>query len=442
MTRYDGQHVLQIGLGVSGVSALAYLSARGAVVDVTDSRAEPPGLASAQAQLPAEQIVVGGLRAPRALNDYRLAVVSPGLPSDLPLLAELRAAGVPLVGDIELFAREAAAPVLAVTGSNGKSTVVTLLGRMAEAAGVRAAIGGNLGPAALELLDDAVELYVLELSSFQLEQTDSLAARAAVVLNLSEDHLDRHGNMDAYARAKARIYNQCEYAIYNRDDARVVSMCNGSHSFGLGQPDHDEYGLRQRDGREWIARGEQCLVALDELKIAGRHNAANAMAALAMAEAAGLAQAACLQALREFEGLPHRCQWVAERGGVIYLDDSKGTNVGAAVAALEGMPGPVVWLGGGQGKGQDFSPLRPVLAGKARAALLFGEDAGLMAAVLEGSVAIERTETLQQAVSRAAQLAQPGDRVLLSPACASLDQFRSYIERGRCFADAVGELAQ
>lgn len=442
MTRYDGQHVLQIGLGVSGVSALAYLSARGAVVDVTDSRAEPPGLAQAKAQLPSERIAVGGLRAPRALTDYRLAVVSPGLTTDLPMLVALRDAGIPLVGDIELFAREASAPVLAVTGSNGKSTVVTLLGRMAEAAGVRVAIGGNLGPAALDLLDESVELYVLELSSFQLEQTDSLAARAAVVLNISEDHLDRHGSMDAYALAKARIYNQCEYAIYNRDDARVVSLCNGSHSFGLDLPDHDEFGLRQREGRDWIARGEECLVALDELRIAGRHNAANAMAALAMAEAAGLPQGACLQALREFEGLPHRCQWVAERGGVIYLDDSKGTNVGATVAALEGLPGPVVWLGGGQGKGQDFSPLRPVLAAKARAALLFGEDAAQMATVLEGAVAIERADTLQQAVRRAAQLAQPGDRVLLSPACASLDQFRSYIERGQCFADAVGELPE
>lgn len=440
MTRYDGQHVLQIGLGVSGISALGYLHARGAVVDVTDSRAQPPGLSQAQAVLPADRIVTGDLRAPRALADYRLAVVSPGLAEDLPLLQDLREAGVPLVGDIELFAREAKAPVLAVTGSNGKSTVVTLLGRMAEAAGVRVAIGGNLGPAALDLLDDAVELYVLELSSFQLQQTESLAARAAVVLNLSEDHLDRHGSMDAYALAKARIYNNCEFAVFNRDDARVVSMCNGSHSFGLGVPGHDEYGLRRVDGKSWIARGEQPLIALAELRIAGRHNAANAMAALALAEAAGLPQAACLQALREFEGLPHRCQWVAERGGVIYLDDSKGTNVGATVAALDGLPGPVVWLAGGQGKGQDFSPLRPVLAAKGRAALLFGEDAAQIAAVLEGALPIERSDTLQQAVQRAAELAQPGDRVLLSPACASLDQFRNYIERGQCFADAVREL--
>lgn len=441
MQRFDGQVVLVIGLGVSGRSVLDYLHARGAVVDVTDSRGNAPAADHAKDLLADEQLVLGELRAPRPLTDYQMAVVSPGLPVDLPLLEQLRAAGVPVLGDIELFAREAQAPVLAVTGSNGKSTVVTLLGKMAEAAGVRVAVGGNLGPAALDLLDESVALYVLELSSFQLELTDSLAARAAVVLNLSEDHLDRHGSMDAYALAKARIYSNCEYAIINRDDPRVVSMCNGSHSFGLDVPGHDEFGLLERAGQQWIARGEQRLIALDEMKIAGRHNAANAMAALALAEAAGLNQAACLQALREFEGLPHRCQWVAEHGGVTYLNDSKATNVGAALAALEGLDGPIVWLGGGQGKGQDFLPLRAVLAQKGRAALLFGADAPQLAGVLNGALPVEQLQNLQSAVLRAAELAQPGDRVLLSPACASLDQFGNYIERGQAFVAAVQELA-
>ena len=441
MQRFDGQVVLVIGLGVSGRSVLDYLHARGAVVDVTDSRSNAPAADHAKDLLADEQLVLGELRAPRPLTDYQMAVVSPGLPVDLPLLEQLRAAGVPVLGDIELFAREAQAPVLAVTGSNGKSTVVTLLGKMAETAGVRVAVGGNLGPAALDLLDESVALYVLELSSFQLELTDSLTARAAVVLNLSEDHLDRHGSMDAYALAKARIYSNCEYAIINRDDPRVVSMCNGSHSFGLDVPGHDEFGLLEHAGQPWIARGEQRLIALDEMKIAGRHNAANAMAALALAEAAGLNQAACLQALREFEGLPHRCQWVAEHGGVTYLNDSKATNVGAALAALEGLDGPIVWLGGGQGKGQDFLPLRAVLAQKGRAALLFGADAPQLAGVLNGALPVEQLQNLQSAVLRAAELAQPGDRVLLSPACASLDQFGNYIERGQAFVAAVQELA-
>ena len=438
---FRNQKILIVGLGASGVSVLRYLHARGAQLACTDSRATPPGLAEAQALLDAAAIRVGELALPEAAESYALAVVSPGLAGDLPLLQQLRGAGVEVVGDIELFARTVQAPVLAVTGSNGKSTVVTLLGEMARAAGVKVAVGGNLGPPALDLLADEVQLYVLELSSFQLDSTHSLAPRAAVVLNVSEDHLDRHGSMDAYARSKARIYQNCEFAIVNRDDALVPSMCNGSHSFGLDVPGHDEYGLTEFQAQLWLTRGEQRLMAAAELKIQGRHNMANALAALALAEQAGLPMAACLQALREFSGLPHRCQWVADVAGVRYINDSKGTNVGAALAALQGLPGPLLWLAGGQGKGQDFSPLAPVLATQARAAILFGEDAGRIAAAISGAVPVHQEVDLAAGVKRAAALAQAGDQVLLSPACASHDQFKNYVARGERFTELVRALA-
>lgn len=438
---YRDQKILIVGLGASGVSVLKYLHAAGAQLECTDSRAAPPGLDQARLLVDPVAMRLGGLALPSAAADYALAVLSPGLANDLPLLEALRAAGVQVVGDIELFARAVSAPVLAVTGSNGKSTVVTLLGEMARAAGVKVAVGGNLGPPALDLLHDDVQLYVLELSSFQLETTHSLAPRAAVVLNVSEDHLDRHGSLDAYARAKARIYDNCEYAVVNRDDALVPSMCNGSHSFGLDVPGHDEFGLTERDGQCWLSRADRPLLAADELKIPGRHNIANALAALAMAELAGLPLAACLQALREFSGLPHRCQWVADVAGVRYINDSKGTNVGAALAALQGLPGPLVWLAGGQGKGQDFSPLAPVLAAQARAAILFGEDAEKIAAAVSGAVTVHQEVDLAAGVRRAAAVAQAGDQVLLSPACASHDQFTNYMERGERFSELVRGLA-
>jgi UDP-N-acetylmuramoylalanine--D-glutamate ligase len=434
--------LLVIGLGATGASVLRFCAARNIAFDATDSRSEPADVAALRAIDPRARFALGGFAAPRPVSAYAAAVVSPGVSPEEPFVRALRADGLPLIGDIELFAQTAEAPVVAITGSNGKSTTTALLGAMAEAAGLRAGVGGNLGPPALDLLDPMVELYVLELSSFQLETTHSLAAAAATVLNLSEDHLDRHGDMASYAVAKARIYRGCGTAVVNRDDpltAKGAEAARRRLRFGAGAPEGaTDYGIH--DG--WLMAGEQALIAIAALRLRGRHNHLNALAALALAEAASLPRDRCLQALRDFDGLPHRCVLVAEAEGVQWLNDSKATNVGAACAALAGMDAPVVWIGGGQGKGQDFAPLAAQLAERARAAIVFGQDAALLAQALRASgVPVEVVGNLEAAVRGAAQAAQPGDRVLLSPACASLDQFSDYRARGDAFARLAREVA-
>jgi UDP-N-acetylmuramoylalanine--D-glutamate ligase len=360
-----------------------------------------------------------------------------------PAIAAAIEAGVEVLGDIELFARNANAPVVAITGSNGKSTVTTLVGEMARAAGKAVRVGGNLGTPALDLLEDhAPDLYVLELSSFQLEVTASLNAAAAVVLNISEDHLDRHGSVAHYATIKQTIYNGDGAVLLNRDDARVMAMAPEGRkiaSFGLdAAPGEGDYGLIEHDGETWLARGDERLLNSAEMKMPGRHNWANALAALALGEAVGLDMKAMLQVLRDFPGLPHRCQWVAEQGGVNYYEDSKGTNVGATLAALEGLPGEkVVLIAGGQAKGQEFAPLRQMVAQRARAVVLIGEDARLIERSMLRAAPLVMAADMNDAVTKARKLARPGDAVLLSPACASFDMFRNYIERGEAFVAAV-----
>jgi UDP-N-acetylmuramoylalanine--D-glutamate ligase len=445
--RYENQNVLVVGLGKSGASSARHLARAGARLTLTDSRAAPPDIEALCAQLEGDYRL-GGLAAAAPLTQYALAVVSPGVPLDDPFVARLRAAGVEFVGDIELFARAANAPVIGITGSNGKSTVTALVGEMARAAGWNVGVGGNLGTPALDLLDDARQLYVLELSSFQLETVESLALAAATILNISPDHLDRHGSLEAYIAAKARIYRHARVAVVNRDD-RATHV--GSHtagevvSFGFDAPGEGHYGLVESEGAPWLARGgerePQPLLPLSSLRIHGRHNAANALAAFALAQAAGVPEVAIFQALCRFPGLPHRCQWVADVEGVAWINDSKGTNVGATLAALHGFDGPLVWIGGGQGKGQDFSALRAPLAAKARAAVVFGQDAPRLEQNLKGAVPLVRVPDLAAAVSAAHELAQRGDRVLLSPACASLDQFQNYEERGARFCEQVRALA-
>lgn len=442
MGAYRGKNVLVVGLGKTGAACARYFVEQGAHVTVTDSRASPPGTVEVRG-LPVD-LKLGAFGATRALSSYALAAISPGVSLDEAFVLELRAAGVPTLGDIELFARAAEAPVVAITGSNGKSTVTTLLGEIAKRAGLNVAVGGNLGTPALDLLSADVQLYVMELSSFQLETVLSLRCKAAANLNVSPDHLDRHHSFEAYAEAKARIFVGCETAVVNRDDAqtsRNVRAAQKKVSFGLDAPMAGQYGLVKWKGDDWLAHGDQRLLKTTELKIYGLHNAANALAALALADAAGLPRAASLAVLREFAGLRHRCEWVAEVGGVAWFNDSKGTNVGATLAALAGLPEPIVWLGGGQGKGQDFSPLKPVLAQKGRAAVLFGQDAALIERALTDALPVYREATLEASVDRAQALARPGDRVLLSPACASLDQFKNYEERGERFCACVRRLA-
>lgn len=448
-SRYHGQPMLVVGLGASGVSALRYLAKQGARLVVTDSRAAPAGIEALRAEFPQVEFWLGALDAPRPLTRFVEAVVSPGIGPRTAFVRELSDAGVPVIGDIELFARAANAPVVGITGSNGKSTVTTLVGAMAQAAGLRVKVGGNLGTPALDLLGDDTQLYVLELSSFQLETTQSLACAAAAYLNLSEDHLDRHGSMSHYAAVKARIFRGARVIVVNRDDAAVMEEVAKARdaldaagtqcvSFGLDAPAKPKnYGLREQDGASWLCRGAASVQPCASLRIPGLHNAANALAALALADAVGVPREASLQALQTFAGLPHRCEVVAIRHGITWLNDSKGTNVGSTLAALQGLDAPIVWLGGGQGKGQDFTPLARPLADKGRAALLFGQDAQAIEDAIYGALPVYREADMSAALARAKAIAQPGDRVLLSPACASLDQFRNYVERGERFAQWV-----
>jgi UDP-N-acetylmuramoylalanine--D-glutamate ligase len=442
-TRDNAARTVVVGLGKTGLSVVRYLRAQGTPVAVTDTRAAPPGLAALREWAPEITVRAGGLDA-QLLSGANAIVVSPGIAARGAFFDAARERGLPVIGDIELFARAARAPVVGVTGTNGKSTVTTLIGRMAQRAGRRTRVGGNLGEPALELLDPTAELYVLELSSYQLDTTESLTLSAAAVLNVTADHLDRYASLAEYAAAKARIFRRCGTAVLNADDPQVAPMGELAQRrlrFSLNPDAGAEYTLLRHDGQEWLARGTERLLALPELRLAGRHNAANALAALALGEALDLPRTAMLDELREFPGLPHRTAWVADIGGVRYIDDSKGTNVGATLAAVAGLDGPLLLIAGGEGKGQDFTPLAAALRGKARLVLLIGRDARQLGAALGCRCAIEYCDTLEAAVAAAARVAHPGDTVLLSPACASLDMFRDYAHRGEAFAAAVRGLA-
>lgn len=441
----DKQRII-VGLGVTGLSVARYLAGRGLPFAVCDTRANPPGLDQLQRFAPMADLYLGELDAELLCSAGEL-IVNPGIALSTPAIQAALQAGVSVVGDIELFAREASAPVVAITGSNAKSTVTTLVGAMAEQAGKRVAVGGNIGTPALDLLDEQPELYVLELSSFQLETTQALNAEVATVLNISEDHMDRYADLAAYHLAKHRIFRGARQVVVNRDDALsrpLVADQLPCWSFGLSRPDFKGFGLIEQDGEKWLAFEFKALLPVSELKIRGAHNQANALAALALGHAVGLPMPAMLQALREFAGLPHRCQWLGQHAGVDYYDDSKATNVGAALAAIEGLGGDLqgkqVLIAGGDGKGADFSALVAPITRHCRAVVLLGRDAPLLEQVLGAHVPVQRVDTLEQAVTAAAALARPGDAVLLSPACASLDMFRNFEERGRLFAAAVGRL--
>lgn len=435
--RYAGKKFLVAGLGASGVSAARYLLAEGAEIHVTDTDRVPARDWELSDKIDNNKKFYGELRTPHPLNSYDAVVVSPGIPLTESLVQQAQKAGTPVMGDVELFARAVNAPVVGITGSNGKSTVTTLVGEMAKAAGLRVGVGGNLGTPALDLLKADTQLYVLELSSFQLETTRSLRCQAATVLNLSQDHLDRHGTMEHYAAAKAVVFQNCEQAVVNGDDAAVMQLAPKSAvRFGVEAANDAAYHL----AGDSLAHGADRLLKISELKIYGLHNVANALAALALADAAGIPRQASLHALREFRGLPHRCEFVAEIAGVRYFNDSKGTNVASTVAALKGLPAPIVWLAGGQGKGQHFVELCEVLAQKGRAAILFGQDASQIEHDVFGALPVFRETDLHRALSRAHALAQAGDAVLLSPACASFDQFKNYMDRGNKFCAAVRSL--
>ena len=437
------QFRIVVGLGKSGMSLVRFLAQQGVRFAVADTRANPPELATLQRDYPEVEVRCGELDVDFLCRASEL-YVSPGLALATPALREAAARGVKMSGDIDLFTRHAKAPIVAITGSNAKSTVTTLVGEMAAAAGKKVAVGGNIGTPALDLLSDEVELYVLELSSFQLETTERLGAEVATCLNISEDHMDRYDGMAQYHLAKHRIFRGARQVVVNRDDALsrpLIADQVPCWTFGLGKPDFKRFGLIEEGGEKYLAFQFETLMPTAELKIRGAHNQSNALAALALGHAVGLPFEAMLQTLRRFAGLPHRCQWVRELRGVGYYDDSKATNVGAALAAIEGLgadiAGKLVLIAGGDGKGADFSALKAPVARFCRAVVLLGRDAEQIAEALGDAAPLLRVKTLDEAVQRCAELAQSGDAVLLSPACASLDMFKNFEERGRLFAQAA-----
>ena len=447
--------MLVLGLGETGLSLARWLSARGAHVRVADSRPNPPGVDELRNACPQAEMRCGAFD-DSLLDGIARIAISPGVPLADPFVQRAIARGIPVEGDIELFAQQLTTSdlrlttkVLAITGANGKTTVTSMVEHLCKAAGKDAVAAGNISPAVLDVVlqrgDKQPEVWVLELSSFQLETTHTLNADAATVLNISEDHLDRYDGMDGYAAAKARIFNGRGVQLLNRDDARSLGMALPGRNvvtFGLDAPkNRNDWGI-VRDGADiWLVQGSERLLKAGELQVAGLHNVANALAALALCRAIDLPTPVLLAGLRGFKGLPHRVERVAEIDGVVYYDDSKGTNVGATEAALKGLGRKAVVILGGEGKGQDFSPLNQAVAQHARAAVLIGRDAPLIEAALQGcGVPLQHAADMNDAVHKSARLAQRGDAVLLSPACASFDMFRNYAHRAEVFVAAVHDL--
>ena len=437
----SSEHRLVVGLGPTGLSVARHLHARGESFTVVDTRDEPPGLADLRREMP-EVPVFTGTVPDSVLSGAGSLVVSPGLPLDTPIVASAVEAGARVLGDIDLFAEAATAPIVGITGSNAKSTVTALVGLMAENAGLDAGVGGNLGPPALDLLDEGRQLYIVELSSFQLERAGNLGLEVAAVLNITADHLDRHGSLPRYHQAKHRIFRGCRKAVVNRDDPLTIPLVDEQVeviSWRMGEPELNGFGLRISDGVECLCQGFENLMPSTELGIAGRHNVANALAALAIGHAAGLDRDPMLEALRSFRGLDHRCQRVAVIDGVAYINDSKATNVGATQAAIKGLASDrkLLLIAGGVGKGAEFAGLREPVQSHCRAVYLIGESAQEMTAALSGSVPTRCLASLADAVAAATADAEPGDTVLLSPACASFDMFADYTARGEAFIELV-----
>ena len=436
---------LVVGLGVTGLSVAHYLRRRNEPFTVWDAAPKEQALAKLREDCP-EAAVVSGDPDLREFETADTVIVSPGVSLDHPALRAARAGGAQVYGDIELFAHEVNAPVLGITGSNGKSTTTLMAAHLIEGVGLKVASGGNLGTPALSLLrDPAPDAYVLELSSFQLEATETLHCRAASLLNLSPDHIDRHGSFEAYREIKHRLYRHAEVAVFNRDDSntRPGITAGRAISFGLDAPLHDDdFGLREHDGQPWLCQGRQRLLPCAELPLAGRHNWGNALAALALAEAFGVAPEQAAPILRSFEGLPHRLQKIAEFGGVAWVNDSKSTNLSAMQAALTAFERPCVLIAGGRAKQEDLRRANLALSRHARTLVLFGESAHTMAQAWAGCAPVVQVPDLAQAVEQAAALAEAGDCVLLSPGCASYDQYSSFEERGEDFAERVHALEE
>ncbi len=456
MKPWANKSVLVLGLGETGLSLVRWLTAQGAHVRVADSRNNPPALDVLQKEFPEADIRCGIFRA-ELLDGIELIAISPGVPLRDPLLVKAEAQGIPIVGDIELFAqslpKDQCPKIIAITGSNGKTTVTSMVGAMCKAAGKETLVAGNISPAVLDVLmqrkDKHPDVWVLELSSFQLETTASLNADAATVLNISEDHMDRYNDMGEYIAAKARIFRangQGGVQVLNRDDAdsSAMALLEREHiTFGVNTPPVSDYdwGIEIDNADTWLVQGKLRVMKADELMVKGLHNVSNALAALALCRAIDLSLPPLLDALRNFKGLPHRVEAVAEIKDVIYYDDSKGTNVGATVAALQGLGRRAVVILGGDGKGQDFSPLAQAVSRHARAVVLIGRDAEKIAHTLQAcDVPKLYARDMNEAVRLSAAQAEPGDAVLMSPACASFDMYRNYVHRAEMFISAVRAL--
>ncbi|MBM2829282.1 MAG: murD [Gammaproteobacteria bacterium] len=446
MTNTDKQFdTVIVGLGKTGFSCACYLADQNVEFAVTDSRNDPPMLAVIREQYPQIPLYLGNFDTELLCNANQL-LISPGVSLREPAVANAIASGVSVYGDIELFSQNITAPVVAITGSNGKSTVTTLIAEMARAAGLKVGLGGNLGCPALDLLREGkVDVYILELSSFQLETVSSLNALASVVLNVTEDHMDRYAGLEDYTIAKAHIYDGDGTMVINLDDPYVVKMRREERKvlgFTLADPPESVYGVRCYDNIRWLVRGSKKIMPVDMIRIAGEHNVANSLAALALGDALKLPEEAMLKILQTFAGLPHRCQWVAEVNGVRWYNDSKGTNVGAASAAIRGLADNknVILIAGGDGKGADFNKLAEVASDHIRAAVVIGRDGPLLKQALQGIVSVYDASDMKAAVNTAAKLAVTGDVVLLSPACASFDMFKDYQARGHAFIKAVETL--
>lgn len=454
MTSLRDKSVLILGLGETGLSLARYLHAQGARLRVADSRTSPPGVDILRSEMPQAELRCGVFDDALLQGIDRIAI-SPGVPMFEPFVQRAVARGIPVEGDIEFLAQQIAnaqptPKVIAITGANGKTTTTSMVGAMCAAAGVDAQVAGNISPAVLDALRERgghqPQAWVLELSSFQLETTHTLDADAAVVLNVSEDHLDRYANnMDLYAAAKTRIFNGNGVQVLNRDDMRSAAMGVAGRrqvTFGLTPPSSEQdWGIGKEGAITWLMQGAQKVMRADELQVAGLHNVANALAALALCRALDLPLPPLVAALRAFKGLPHRVEEVAEVNGITYYDDSKGTNVGATEAALNGLGKQAVVILGGDGKGQDFSPLKAAVEKHARAVVLIGRDAPLIANAIAGcGKPLLNARDMDEAVRIATANAQSGDAVLMSPACASFDMYRNYLHRAQAFIAAVQKL--
>ncbi len=437
--------IVVVGLGKTGYSSACFLDRQNINFAVTDSRENPPMHEVMQQSLPAVPLYLGEFDNELLMNAREL-LISPGVSMQEPAIATAIQSGVKVYGDIEIFCRHVHTPVVAVTGSNGKSTVTTLIAEMVKAAGMNVAKGGNIGTPVLDLLkQEEPDVFVLELSSFQLETVSSLNAVAAVVLNISEDHMERYANLAEYANAKAHIYSGDGTMVINVDDEHVAAMTavdRNSIGFTLGEPEAGQYGTRIYAGKTWLVKADEKLIAADQLRLPGKHNVANVLAALALVDAINVPREAALKILETFSGLPHRCQWVAKIKDVDWYNDSKGTNVAACCAAITGLTEKenIILIAGGEAKGADFSELVKVVEGLVRSVIVIGRDGHIIKSVLQDLLTVYEADTIESAVSTAAEIASPGDLVLLSPACASFDMFENYEARGNAFNKAVAKL--